>query len=405
MAEKKRILVIHTEAVLPGGGQCVLAWGLEALRADYTVDILGWAPIDFDAVNRSFGTVLKSSDFRVWSAPAWLDWIVLRDPFPYSFQRLPLLTRIARGRRHQYDLIISFCNEIDIGVPVIQYIHFPYLARHFREEQRLKKMPSLMGRLRLAVLVHRPWRLISGFSFKQMKSNTTLANSIWTGNHIRSEYQIEPIVLYPPVPGDFPVVPWEARENGFVCVGRWVPEKRYEQVIQILAQVRARGYNIHLHIAGSRTDDNYCNRLVGLVQEHSHWVSLEERLSREELAQLISRHRYGIHGRIEEHFGVAVGELVRGGCVTFVPNSGGQVEIVGGDERLLYDTDAEAVEKILQVLDNADTQFELSKKMAERAGLYSPDNFVGKLKGIVDRFLEQSRPNVNASSFRTAREN
>jgi glycosyltransferase involved in cell wall biosynthesis len=41
--------------------------------------------------------------------------------------------------------------------------------------------------------------------------------------------------------------------------------------------------------------------------------------------------RYGIHGMLDEHFGMAPAELAAAGCIVFVPNDGGQVEIVDDD--------------------------------------------------------------------------
>ncbi|MCL4488721.1 MAG: glycosyltransferase [Chloroflexi bacterium] len=124
------------------------------------------------------------------------------------------------------------------------------------------------------------------------------------------------MVLYPPVPGDFPPVPWNERENGFVCIGPISSEKNYEDIIAILSQVRARGQAIHLHIvgeiSGQRDAAIYFQRLRELARANSQWVSFEENVSRSELAQLVTRHRYGIHGRRGEHFGIAVAEMVRG---------------------------------------------------------------------------------------------
>jgi hypothetical protein len=125
-------------------------------------------------------------------------------------------------------LILSFCDEVEFGAPAIQYIHFPYMARIYRERQRLEKMPGLLGWMRTAIYLHRPWRMISGFSFERMRANTTLVNSHWTGERVRREFNVEPIVVYPPVPGDFPAIPWEARENGFVCIGRLSGEEKFE---------------------------------------------------------------------------------------------------------------------------------------------------------------------------------
>ena len=40
-------------------------------------------------------------------------------------------------------------------------------------------------------------------------------------------------------------------------------------------------------------------------------------------------------------------KMLKGGCIPFVPNDGGPVEIIGGDKRLIYQSEEEAVEKII----------------------------------------------------------
>ena len=58
----------------------------------------------------------------------------------------------------------------------------------------------------------------------------------------------------------------------------------------------------------------------------------------------------------EEHFGMAPAEMVRAGMIVWVPNGGGQVEIVGNDPRLVYESDEQAIDQIVQVLGNPDEQ-------------------------------------------------
>jgi glycosyltransferase involved in cell wall biosynthesis len=123
-----------------------------------------------------------------------------------------------------------------------------------------------------------------------------------------------------------------------------------------------------------------------VVRENSPWVLLHENLSREELIDLISSHRYGIHANIEEHFGIAVGEMIKAGCIVFVHNSGGQVEIVGRDERLIYGTEEEAIEKIVRVMGDPDEQMSLIDYLKSRKEIFSTEKFMRDIQGIVRQF-------------------
>jgi glycosyltransferase involved in cell wall biosynthesis len=220
-----------------------------------------------------------------------------------------------------------------------------------------------------------------------MKQNLTLVNSDWTGRKVRERYGIETTTLYPPVPGDFPDVPWHERENGFVCIGRWAPEKKLESLVEILAAVRSTVSGIHLHIVGTAgTNRDYCQRVRRLAADNAGWVSLHENLPRAELVRLVSSQRYGIHGMPEEHFGIAVAEMVRAGCIVFVPDSGGQVEIVGGEDRLRYKDARDAVGKIVGVLSNPGEQAALGQHLAARKHLFGADQFMRRLREIVTTF-------------------
>ncbi len=99
--------------------------------------------------------------------------------------------------------------------------------------------------------------LISAPASEAWKTNLTLANSGWTAALLKEQFGVESRVVYPPVAGSFPPVEWEQQENGFVCVGRVVPEKRMDAVIRILEKVREAGHDVHLHILGGLDDSHF----------------------------------------------------------------------------------------------------------------------------------------------------
>ena len=80
------------------------------------------------------------------------------------------------------------------------------------------------------------------------------------------------------------------------------------------------------------------------------WIEFRHDLSRDEVKTLMATYRYGIHGMREEHFGMAPAEMVRAGMIVWVPRGGGQVEIVGADPALAYDTDEHAADSISRVV-------------------------------------------------------
>ena len=144
------------------------------------------------------------------------------------------------------------------------------------------------------------------------------------------------------------------------------PEKQIEQVIEILKRVRERGLNICLRILGRQDDLDYLERIQRLCQAacsgDSSWIHLDGLLTRAELRCLMDEYKYGINAATDEPFGIAVAEMVSAGCIVFVPNSGGQTEIVNAPQ-LTFSTVDEAVDKISNVVSNN----ELQKILAGRA--------------------------------------
>ncbi|MER3446052.1 MAG: hypothetical protein C4291_04095 [Candidatus Dadabacteria bacterium] len=387
MSSMKKVLFVQTTLEPPGGANTVAAWMIEALKKEYSVSLLTWKSPNFEEINRFYGTSLKSSELTVHHINPVLRGIINLDPDPASIQRQSYLMRLCKRLNGKYDVVISTENEIDFGCRGIQYFHYPYLYGKIQPDIDLPHHRKFWEALKGS---YRPWMLISGFSYNRMKDNLTLVNSDWTGNKVKERYGIDATTVYPPIPDKFPDVPWNERENGFVCIGRFCPGKRFETIIEILAKVRARIPDLHLHIIGTPSpfigESEYYSRLIRVVRENSPWVLLHENLSREKLINLISRHRYGIHANIEEHFGIAVGEMIKAGCIAFVHNSGGQLEIVGGDERLVYRTEEEANEKIVRVIENPDEQMSLIDYLRSRKELFSTEKFMSDIQEIVRQF-------------------
>jgi glycosyltransferase involved in cell wall biosynthesis len=221
-----------------------------------------------------------------------------------------------------------------------------------------------------------------------MKANVTLVNSNWTGDHVRRLLGVETRTLYPPVVDPAPGWPWRDRRNGFLAVGRISPEKRYEAVMKILARVRERVPGLTLTIIGTRDRHSaaYFSRLQRLAASFGHWIQFHDNLTRDEVRSLMASHRYGIHGMDEEHFGMGPAELARAGAIVWVPRGGGQMEVVGNEPALMYDSPADAVEKITRTLGDANEEARLRARLAVVSEQFSTDNFMGQVREIVDQF-------------------
>jgi glycosyltransferase involved in cell wall biosynthesis len=370
-----RILFLQPSLQPPGGGNGVAAWMLQALKDAHEVTVLTWAAIDLDAINRFWGTTLRPGDFRALRVPAGVRRLVDALPAPLALLRRAIMLRIARPLSAGYDVPVTANNEGDLGGAGVQYIHYPWnLFPRPAVDLRWYHLRALLP------LYYRLCDVIAQLSPTGVQRNVTLVNSEWTGRLVRARYGVVGRTVYPPVTAQFPSVPWEARRPGFVCIGRIAPEKELDRVIDIVAGVRAQVPGVQLHIVGTPDHRAYHRRIA--ARARAAGFAVHENLARGELMELVAGQRYGIHGMREEHFGMAPAELVCAGCVVWVPDGGGQVEIVG-DARLCYGGVEDAVVRIVRTLRDPTEEAALRAHLATRAPLFSTDRFMAEIRRAV----------------------
>ena len=170
-------------------------------------------------------------------------------------------------------------------------------------------------------------------------------------------------------------------------MGRLVPEKGIPLVIDILSQVR-KVKPVHLHIIGRRGRTAYARKIEDLCRCHADWVHLEGEMYGPEKESFLARHKYGISGRRAEAFGIAVAEMVKAGLVVWVPNGGGQTEIVT-DTALIYEGHEDAVSRIVNVISDPGRETALRRHLEGRAAAFSSSRFVSGMRAVVCDFLKE----------------
>ena len=380
----RRVLLVQVSLQPPGGGNGVAAWFLQALAHEHRVTVLSWRPVDVGPIDRFFGTSLREVTFDTLGVPhAWVT-MLDRLPIPASLLRNALLMRFTRRVSSRYDVVLGVHNEADFGRRGIQYVHYPtYLRPRPRVDMRWyhQSRRLLHGYYRLADRV-------AGLSLERVRSNLTLANSDWTARRVERLLGVTARTVYPPVADPGPPQPWEERARRFLLVGRISPEKEMERVMRIIASVRRQAPDVELTIVGTCDARMwpYHRRLTRLAASLGPWISFRENMSREGLRALMASLRYGIHGMREEHFGMAPAELVRAGVLVWLSRGGGQIEIVGDEDALLYDSEEEAAEKIAAVLSNPAEERRLREHLRARGERFAPGRFVGEVRDIVSSF-------------------
>jgi glycosyltransferase involved in cell wall biosynthesis len=375
------IAVVHPDLGIRGGAESVCMNVLEALQDDHELTLFTLVRPDRHALNRYYRTAVRPLDVRL--AGRFGPMISRAAGHRLAGLQAALLGRYAREHTGGHDLAFSTKNEFALNVPSIQYVHSPQFATADPGIDRTNAVQQGYDRL---------CRRVAGVDERTLRSGTYVANSDWTGGVLEDAHGVGAETIYPPVDiASFSDRSWDEREAGFVTIGRVGPSKRILRNIGIITRLRERGHAVHLHVAGPTTDGEYAER-VGRVAAEKSFVSIEGSLSREGLIDLIVSHKYGLHGRPYEHFGIAVAELVAGGAIPFAPDSGGQREILGGDSRLLYDSAEDAVETIDAVLSDRSTRDDFWASLDDAASAFERDRFAEEIRAIVGQVLTGRTP-------------
>jgi len=381
---RPKVAIVHPQFIEGGGSEAPALWAAQALKDNYNVSIISMGKIDLDSLNKCYGTNLSSGEINTIAIP-----IPLLFKNRFDALRGYRLIKYCKHHASEYDLMISSYNVMDFGKKGIQYISdFSFEDRLRRAfDSKPKKLKSLFYRASPFRTLYLQLGLILGGTSKDgWKKNLTISNSNWSGKIMKEYYGIETKTIFPPVVNEFPDIPWDSREEGFVCIGRLVPEKKIEQLIEILRRVREKGWNIHLHVIGTLNDSDYVKELQKLCRDNIGWIVMEGAMFGQEKAIFLSKHKFGIHGREREPLGIAVAEMVKAGCITFVPSEGGQAEIVDHDA-LTYDGIDDAVTKIDQVLRKDQKQNILRDHLKKQGQQFSVSNFMDGIKASVNQFL------------------
>lgn len=391
---RKKVLLVQQAMNPPGGGISVAAWMAQTLVEDHDVTLLTWDAPRWDRTNRYYGTSLRGSDFGVVQVPRALRGARRFVPVPLALLERHMLMREARKISGHYDLVVSATNEFDIGRRMIQYIHFPwgYWPRPDVDLRWYHQGPGILP------AYYALGRKIASVSREAIAANRTLVNSEWTGNKFVQKYGGTYDVLYPPITGAAEPKPWKQRSDAFIIAGRISPEKRLPDVMRIVGRVRERGFDVRLMIVTSQKKGRY-EAAVEAMARDLPWVAVLYDLSREELLRRFASTKFGVHGMHDEHFGMAIAEMTRSGCIVFIHDSGGQAEIVR-EPRLRYSSDDDAVQKIVTLLRNPAQHREISARLAAESAKFSVDAFCTRFRAIVDEELEvAARPSEAESQL------
>lgn len=379
-----RILFLQPSLQPPGGGNGVAAWMLQALLDRHDVTLHTCTPFEPSATDAFFGTSLAARAIEHRLVPTWWRSALESAPIPLHLLRDSLLIRHTRRLEASVDLVVSANNEWPLRGTGVSYVHYPARARPRPHADFRWYHPRGLLALYYAVADR-----VADFEAADVRRQTLLANSAWTAERIRRLYGAEARVVHPPVAGTFTSLPWDEREDVVLSIGRFAPEKGFERVVAIVAALRERGHRLRLTIVGAPGLPAY-ERQVRALAEARPWIDVRRELDRASLVDLMARCRFGLQGSVDEHFGMAVAEMVEAGCLTFVNRSGGPTEIVRSDDLTWTGAD-EGVARIERALVDRAHRERLLEHLAALRGRFSTDRFCAEIREVVAEALAARR--------------
>ena len=341
-----RVLIAHPDFQAGGGAEAYARALARVLRqrghAVGLIDISGhlpaggghWAPVWF-----RLGKHLGLQRLTLWK-------------YALVCRSLPALSR------HYDYVVLSFGEGPKLFCPVLTVAHGPRLFDPSAHVLQFlgAKFPFFRG------LYTRFCRLLAGGDVAD--SRIFVANSRWTAQIIQQCGSAPPFVLYPPVraPAPLPVssraqFPLPALSThglrsgrdpyGIVVVGRIVPNKRLEDAVTLLEQLRRCGISAHLKVIGYARSA-YADRFLQRYARHPH-ISLLPNADQATLAEALAKARIGVHMYRGEHFGIAVAEMICAGVLPVVHDSGGVRELVT-DPGLRFSDMTDLLQKVMAVM-------------------------------------------------------
>jgi len=378
-----KIGIIHPQLIAGGGSEARALYIADALKNEYEVTLLTLYSSDLDKLNECFGTNLQYEEIRIIEHTFSN---FFRHFYLFDALRGAIFARFCRNFIDSFDLIISTYNIMNFNKRGIQFIADFSFNDNLRREFDSSNKSIFYGENLLRRIYLSLSEKLSGVSRKNFKKNLTIANSKWSAKVMQEVYGLDCPVIYPPVIGNFPEVKWNKRNNDFVYIGRLSPEKRIGFIIEVLDMVRKQGFDFNLHIIGRLDNSTYVRKLKETSQGKGTWIKFEGLKYKDEKMKLLSKCKYGISARPKEPFGISIAEMVKAGEIVWVPNGGGQVEIVNHPD-LLYNNIEDAVNKIEKVFKDETLQIKILKHLAKQAERFSTERFKVEIKNIVEQFL------------------
>lgn len=224
-----------------------------------------------------------------------------------------------------------------------------------------------------------------------------VANSLFTKSFIDEEYNVDSLVIYPPV--DIRNIKQSRKENIIVSVGRFSAKqlhpKKQEVLIEVFKEVYKKKPDWRLVLVGQAKKEDLKYLRVLKKASKGFGIKIMENLQIEELRSFYARSSIYWHatgfGEDEmkfpqkmEHFGISTVEAQAAGAVPVVIGKGGQKEIVVNNKNgFLWQTKSQLLESTLRLINDPSLKNKLSQAAVKNSKRFSQEKFIKEYEKII----------------------
>lgn len=312
------------------------------------------------------------------------------------------LKSFVTTKAQKYDLTINTAGDIlpyfNTGFTkkrAITYCHFPLAT--YRIEARdpvyikfLKKMHSHTNRTGY-YNENANLKLAKATYIKMVRNSTVITNSEYSRKAIRKIFNINSIVLSPPVNIDIfrnsvLINSSGNRKNMILVISRLHPSKKVENSIILAKLLKQNKIKVRTKIIGNLhpTELGYCTYLKDMVRKYNleNYVTIHTNISFTELVELMKQCKLYLSQCPGEPFGISTVEAMSAGLIPIVPDIGGQTEYV--PSKFHFHTFGEAVQIIHSALNADDSE---RVRLSNSVRKFSINRYISNLQQIIKKLI------------------
>ncbi len=357
-----RILVVHPEMRLMGGGERLCCETLRALTSrGHNITLLG-EQFDWKKLEEFFGYEKLFDRIHLLLYPPPLKERTLLGStanIAYHARRQHELIKREKIDGRTYDLLFSTQDPSyipSLTIPVIQWGLFP------------RRFPSIRSGGNLPKVV-RTAALRAFYRRRVSRIGLVLAISNYSKEHLDKEWDRPSALIYPPCN----MVAPRPKRKLVVTVARASPEKRLELFWKTASRLSK--YEFAMLVT---QDSNYPEYLAKLVKEMPSNGKLMCNPPKSVYHDFLGEAKVYLHLMEGEHFGITIVEAMSASCVPVVHDSGGPKEIITEDLGFFW----RKIEEIPELIERA-MKSHATASLRQRAEIFNYGRFEGRFFEVI----------------------